>query len=408
MFQKKVYKVLLFDVIISLILPMQIYRCTLNAIIGQNVIYIGMLLIVLIYIIINRNYIIGGQKKLMYGCFLLSTVVLPIFSFHVDNIGSLLYVTILVVYYFLCDIVGRRFSCNKNIPMNWCILSTIVIDINIIQNINQINADTILGILFDPNSGTIRMRATFGFFHPNFAAVCIVSLLMLYYIILFNERRALVRTALIILFAFNSLALICTGSRTAILAILAFIISEVHIRALKFLQTAKTRFLMNFATLSAMLVIVFQLTDSSIDLSLLSSGRLDRILDGIQDLSQTGHLFLGYTVSSIVSLEANLGNSGILGTDNWYYMQILRYGILGLIIFMFPIFLYLKSVYKRVISNQTSTYYFSAVIMLLIYGVGENVLFNQAIPLTTLIWTIIFSELNLNSLCHCNHRRELD
>ena len=133
-------------------------------------------------------------------------------------------------------------------------------------------------------------------------------------------------------------------------------------------------------------------------LSDLSSGRVNTIVTGIDGLNYNGYLWFGYIVSNVSEANGSLSAIGIITSDNWYYLQIARFGLVGLLLFMIPIIITMKKILDFAQHRTDMRFVFTGCLTLFLYGFGENVVFNQGVVLSTFVWTLIFYVLALQRL----------
>ena len=375
------------DFLIIMIVPFLIIPLYDKSIISSYYAYFIYIMIIIIDLMIERRIIF---TKKMIPTYILSTIIYIIIPFclgHINSVFTFTYLIGLILFLFVCDIIGSRLVTNsKGIIIWWAILGTICIDIQVVNNIREINSLTMMNSFF--GTGT-RNRAFLGFNHPNATAMVIVFLIIIYYFIIKYMKLDLSykkRLLLIILMVFNFIALISTNSRTAIFCLLIFLLFNFVLNYIKSINNRKIRFLIIlFITLISMIVIN-KINYNEIIIS--SSGRDTTIINSINKMKESGSLWFGVGASNISNSRLILSNYGIKSTDNWYFMQMVRFGMIGLLSFCLLLLSIIIQLFRsRKIVDKN--YSISLLFMILLYGLGENVIYNQAIILSLIVWSFV-------------------
>ncbi len=374
------------------IVPLQMLSHTRLSIPFSNyIIYIVYLAILFFYYIKNTEIGISKSVRFLYYSVIVGMLFIPIFVFHVKSVADMIYLFLSICFLATCDILGRQLSKdNYRIIFVWVILCTAIVDFMVILNINEINVNTISGVFYSAND-KLRYRASFGFWHPNFAAIVLDTLLLLYYILLNYIVDVKLKRIIVFCILINCVPLLCTGSRTAIMSAIAFICFEIGFRILKKIRSKKIRGLIAVSLVFIISFIMLNINYDYESLSKFSSGRLSAVSVGLESLGRNNSLIFGFTVSKVSNLNASLSGIDATGSDNWYYTYIARFGIVGMVFFLLPLIIMIYRIYSALMKNLCMSYGLSAMLTLIIYSIGENVLFNQGVVISLVVWIIFFS-----------------
>ncbi|MCD8019320.1 MAG: hypothetical protein LUF92_06970 [Clostridiales bacterium] len=384
------------DWLISLVIPLQLYINTSSSFIPQSAVCLVFIAVILLDFLLNHSMQILMISMPMYAGVIICFIALPILCFHVQTISGLMYICLQVAFLLFCDLSGRKVYENSKILDICFLLSSAIVIFQIIVNISEINPNTISSIFYANSGSQVRYRASFGFVHPNFTALSLCVTLLLTYLRIKGEQRVFRRILLAAIIAIEFIALLCSGSRTGAICVFVFVILELLFKFLGDIASSALRFIIILSICVGAIFLIFSFggTIDTNELSTLSSGRYSTIVDGINQLAEEGRLLFGYTVTNVSEANATLISAGVSTSDNWYYIQITRFGIVGLVAILIPIIYVIHFLYQRVMDYYHTTYTLSAIIALMIYGVGENVVYNQGVALSVLIWILIFSQLN--------------
>lgn len=398
-------KLTLQDLLIIAIIPLQIFTHVTSPHISVNLMYVLFFIIIILHIMYgNKLYIFENTKGIYIG-FTLCFLVVPTLCFHIRDLSGCIYIALLLMYLLLCDVIGQRLaSCRINILMWWAFLSSVILFILVIINIKEINVNTLTSVFktkeYADSEGTaLRYRASLGFSHPNFAGIVCMMIFMLNYIAAQKAKTKKVRNLYVIFLILSIIPVLSTGSRTACLCIVAFIALEIAFKFLLKINDVKIRNLIMFVIVLFVVFVILGINNIDVQkLSDLSSGRVNTIVTGIDGLNDNGYLWFGYIVSNVSEANGSLSAIGIITSDNWYYLQIARFGLVGLLLFMIPIIITMKKILDFAQHRTDMRFVFTGCLTLFLYGFGENVVFNQGAVLSTFVWTLIFYVLALQRL----------
>lgn len=331
----------------------------------------------IVYILISGLFLISnillplGIKRSMI-IFIIVYLICPLLSFNI-KLETLLYFVLVVSFIISCYVGGVLLKGNKgNIIKYLVITNAIPLVYQIIINIEQINARTLMGVF----NGDRTHRAIFGYSHSNFAALFIVFEIILIYIWIKEEGNSILKSTLLIICV---VPLFATGSRSAVYCLCAFF-------ALNFILIISSGFKGCKNLVYVFLLVLcasFILFNYGQDLINESSGRKEYLMNNLEVIKQNGSLLLGSGGGSISNINQI---KGIRYSDNWYITTIINNGLIGLILMLFfLIYIFIGLLRSR--SNDKIT--ISLFIMLCIYSLSENIIFVPGICLSWFLWTYI-------------------
>lgn len=383
--------------LIGILIPAMILSHANNPLISINHIYVIYALIICISLIETTQLNINEVNKIVYLCVLLSTAIVPVIVFHIESLSSFIYVGLLILFIFVMDISGKTLRENTHKIINmWVYIGIFVVGFLVVRNFGEINSETITGVLYAGDIQLIRYRAKFGFHHSNFAAIGITTLLFCIYLKFKyacsrNERRF---SVLLVILLF--IPLLCTGSRTALISFGIFVISEIIFKIVGVIENKRVQFLLGVIGIGFLIIASINIVNtnsmSAEEFSTLTSGRYGTILENIKILEKEGKLWFGNTVTQVSSANKALSAIGASTSDNWYYLQIARFGVVGLVLMIFAII----AIFSRLIRGWryfgTDSVAVSSLLSLLVYGFGENVVYNQGVSICAVVWIFILKE----------------
>lgn len=377
------------DVLICLIPSAMILASSKTVPLSNNITYLLYILIIFLDVIRNKKLIFIKETSWLMIAVIMSMFVIPLIIGHINTMSSLAYVLLMIVYVYVINIVARRLSLDKDkkILKGWAFLGFITILPFIISNTNEINASTIRNIL---SSSTSRTRAYFGMIHPNTAAIILVSLIMSIYTILKKKllSSTFLKSVSLIVLLILFILLICTGSRTGIYSISIFFIMEIALSLIGRVKSPKKKTMIYF-----LLAILISICASRVSFESIvadTSNRDIRVSSSLQKLKEQNILIFGAGASSISEMKENFSMYGIKGEDNWYYTEIARFGIVGLIILLCSIFATMITAWRASRASCDFTLCFSLMILTLIYGLAENSVLIQSLPISIIAWSLIY------------------
>ena len=87
----------------------------------------------------------------------------------------------------------------------------------------------------------------------------------------------------------------------------------------------------------------------------------------------------GYTIFDAIDIGT---------TDNFYYTYILTFGIVGIIVLLIPYITSIRELYHGFNNNIIENNSLCLLISILIYGIGENIVFSQGAIIS--LFTLVF------------------
>lgn len=355
----------------------------LSSVAGSTFYYrFGYLAILLMYLIFSKNLKIS--KYYIETVIIISLVYIgmPIISLDL-NVEAITYYGMIAIFLLVATIVSENLNKDPiNSHKNLLISNSILLLLKIIQSINQINEITIMSVF----TGDRFNRASFGFSHPNFAAMFIVMEILMAYNAM--RKRALPKKLGIFIIICCVLPLFSTGSRSALYSLIVFFLSELLFVFLKiFKKYRKMIFVLLFG-----LGIWVGYKEFATELIIKSSGRYEIILHNIQVLINNGNILFGSGGGS----TSNIRNiDGIEFSDNWYMTIVLNYGLFGLVIMLVGLVVIFMAIYKR--NFSTDSFVISIMIMMIFYSFAENMLFVPGVALSWYFWCIVMAALKQRS-----------
>ncbi|MGN0601580.1 MAG: hypothetical protein ACI4I7_02585 [Oscillospiraceae bacterium] len=386
------------SILVGILIPMMILMHASNPFVNTNRIYMIYIMIIVVSLPNSYKLPINKTSKIIYTCVILSMFVVPIFAFNIDSFSSVIYALLLIVFLFVADYSGQILYRDFHRVINmWVYLGLIIVDILVITHIDEINKNTIFGVFYSSNLNSIRYRASFGFLHPNFASIAITTFLFCIYLKFKWAEDNREKIFSFILLIVHIIPLLCTGSRTAAISIVVFLSMEVILKFYNNIYSEKSKSIIIIFILLLILIsatsISSKSTMSAEDFSDLTSGRYGTIMDNLKILSDQGKIWFGNTVSSVSNANSSLALIGATTSDNWYYLQIARFGIVGTAIFMLCIVAIFINQLKSFGAKKIDSVSLSSMISLLVYGFGENVVYNQGVSLCAVVWIVLFMEI---------------
>ena len=376
---------------IILTLPMLI-ACFISGI-GLKVEYVYFLYfaIVAIDICLTRKIEFSRITVPLYLSLFIFWCLLPFALFHIDSINGAVYVFLLILFLLAVNVIGRdTVFTSIGFIKYWAIFAVVICLIQVARNIGEINIDTIQGVLYDASTKEHRIRASFGFYHPNSTAYILAATMLLQYIMYVETRiKYYLATMLICV-----IPLLCTGSRTGTIGIITFFIMELFFYILQ--RTDRGRIFVKIGAIVLIALVISSMDFSDIDTA--SSGRSTTIFSSLEVMYHNHSLLFGAIVTNISHANSTLKLFDLQGSDNAYYSIIIRFGVVGLVTFLSAAIYFVKKLYDESINYGLKTYCVSMFIMLMVYGLGENVLFNQSSVLCFLVWVFLFRQIYIRDI----------
>lgn len=353
--------------------------------------YIPMFCInVVLIIYFYRKRISISKHYIKVAIILTITIIgMPIITFNINStyfINSLLY-SLLYLNFIIFIILLSNYMVNGmyfKVIKCFCIGNSVILIINIASNLVNISFENlfinIFGIFND-----IKIVESFGYKHPNLAAIYILIQILLIYLY-FNNRKLTVKISIFILTIIICLiiCLILTGSRTAIICLAIFIIFKsiymIFNKIDKRLQITIITLVISIAG-----IILFNFNFDNLNFVESINIRIKSIKDIINYIRYNGNIFIGIGPSSVSQIA--LYTLGIGAPDNGFIVILIQYGIVGLVSILGCI-LYLFKFNKNNLNNINMT------ICLLFYSLTENVLFVPGVLISLIVWILIITDNN--------------
>ena len=351
----------------------------------RNGIYIPFILIIAIVFFSKRiSYSIFNKKNLIINrismLLFLSYSISPILGFTIFKytpVDNIIYIFLFYIFILFLYIIGKIFGDNYKyiLFLKYIFIgNSFILLINLIFNIKEIefiNFNTIL----TENRG---IRADFGINHPNLTAMYILTEMLLIYLLIIKEKKKY--TFGIVFLLILLIFLVATGSRTAILVFLVFIFLQIYSKL-----TNKINKYIRLSLFLAIISIIFILLIYKIDFNNIltrTSGRNVAFINNIEFIKIYGNIFTGIAPSNISTLMTKIT---LDYADNWYVVQIIQFGLIGLCIIIICI-LYLAKIFYY----NNNKLCLNLLISFLFYSSSERVFFVPGVTLSFVIWSIFF------------------
>lgn len=353
--------------------------------VNANLMYVPLLLILLF----NMDKLTLPVYYFPFGiAFLFTYLGCTILSGQLSLYG-IAYIALLGVFYITIPIIGKRASkYYADYVLFLLFAGALFLLPQVLLNIGSVSLDQITNALNVEGDSIVRNRLTFGFMHPNTAAYMIATEILLlnaYFRMKKNwKNRIVVLGVGLLLFV----GLLGTGSRTAIISVLALFAIQVGFAAINLLPKLKP--LLYFLCI---IIVLYLLFTTGIVGTLLnrSSGRTVALSTLYSALVRTDRLWFGTGVAGISAgnISAVLGQEIII--DGWYMHMFASTGIIGLVV----IFAGITSLFWHLLKNtpvgSERNFMFAIMFFLLCYGFAENVIFVPGILLSVVCWILIFA-----------------
>lgn len=342
---------------------------------------------------LNVNISIKIVMILLFLSFLVSPIIgLTIFNDKYTPLINIMYLGLYCIFTFSLIILASGVDKNKYLLYLKAALvgNSIWLVTNIVLNINEINSSNITSIFSRISTGGALdnsiTRVFFGFSQPNTAAMYIVvEIIILYMIIKLEKKKKILITIAIIAFY---ICIIPTGSRTAFISISLFLVLEL----LFFIGKKINKNILMFIIFSIIIpVVIVTLMKLNIkEILNATSGRYSNIIDDLSVIKNDKDLIFGIASVRISQMSLLITNMNII--DNWYVMDIIRFGLIGLYLALVSVFVTFISLAKKV--DKTALV---LLIVLLVYSFAENVLFTPGDVISWLSWFVFFCTIQIKS-----------
>ncbi|EJR48923.1 hypothetical protein IIM_04100 [Bacillus cereus VD107] len=235
-------------------------------------------------------------------------------------------------------------------------------------------------------------RATYGLGHPNFAGMIILVEIFSILFCLFWNRSIFIKIICIVLEVILIFALITTGNRAAVYALVFSIIVGVYLFLLKKINTLMRNILLVYSTVIFFIFIVFIFDWTSFYSSSASLIERFTIMNSvISYIPIYGDYLFGIAPLDQISLATEFI---FLRNDNWFIQTVVLYGVLGLtcmLILILYLFCYeVKTYFKS--KKNTSLFNLVVFIAVINYSMMEITLFAHGYSLSLFLWIIILTK----------------
>lgn len=372
----------------------QLHNLGLNI---EKLIYIPFIGIILCFLTMKKNkndLIVNLEIKFSNGagfifiCMILSYILSPIIGltlFKYDPISNIMYISLFIIFILALIILHTTINTEQRYYYTLKSLlcgNSIVLIFNLLKNItdiSDINFSTIL-------TSDREVRAIYGFSHPNTVSMFLLVEMLLIYLILKKYKREKYRIVSSISIFTLLIFLISTGSRTAILVVCLFILLSI-LDKLKEKLAIKLKICLNIVIMVVIMLFLLYKFDLNVFLAN-SSGRDTAIIQNISSVIKYGTILYGIAPVniSILNEPCNLGF-----TDNWFIVQLIQFGLIGIIFMIFCI----GKMFKIYNKNKNYTC-MNLLISILFYGFAERVVFVPGVLLSVIIWIILIVNLNID------------
>lgn len=357
----------------------------------------GIMVLGIFYVIfLDKIY----KKDMKYICnfililSILQFFVTPLFVFLIQGYKqSITYSLVTIVYILFCNLLA--YSLVKNNIFNnyiriFYFMTLIYILVSFLQNPVSINFSTIKMNLFDIDNRV--SREMFGFVAPNaFAILCISNILSgIYLTNVIYSYNNIKRCLIIISNIFNTILILTTGSRGALLSLISFYVVFYYNKMIYGKIPKIFKCIIEFGIAFIVIRYIIDFFGLNLDYAKLSSGRVEHWENVINVLKQNNTILIGLGYVSPNEFYNN-GITSRLLTDNWFIHTLATQGILGLILgisLITSILIYIYK-YRPVRYNNEYNFFVSFTVSILIYSIIENMFFSMNYILSIFYWISI-------------------
>ncbi|MCR5742968.1 MAG: hypothetical protein K6F92_04455 [Lachnospiraceae bacterium] len=363
-----------------------IYELATIGVLPNNVMYVP-LIIMLIY-----EYIIKGKrpqitkKYLLFGALMaLAYIFSSLLSFEL-MVNDVMYVILIFAMFFSLPVFGDIMSKNILCATRLLYLGNAVVLYPLLcMNVSKISFAQILNSL--AVDGMSRFgRNYFGFYHPNTAALMIVTQIVLSVILVSKSRKLMEKIVVSIIILPMIICLLSAGSRTAVIAVFLLFFLLFIFKSLKF--TPHFRFITYLVIVCAAVIVAIN-TDVVNMLIYNSSGRFYSTQLIVKEMNNQGRLLFGIGVHQISSGSISRILGGIFIVDNWYVYMFVSTGIIGFVSIVFGLVYYFRVIIKDTPVSQNRFLIRALIACLLVYGLAENVVFVPGVLYSIITWILL-------------------
>ncbi|GFN29858.1 hypothetical protein [Paenibacillus xylaniclasticus] len=302
-----------------------------------------------------------------------------------DPIKNLVYILLFMIFILsLSTAVSYiKYENYKTVLKTILLGNSILLIMNLLTNMNEINIDNYSWIL----AGERNSRANFGFSHPNTAGMFLfLEIILIYYVNKLGCGRWYVWTVLIgLLLPF----LLATGSRTAVIGTILFFLLSLYSSVL-----SKANPLIQLAVFFGVIVPGFIVMLYQFNLEAFfneASGRNSNLVHNLNILKEHDAVVFGIAPVNVSDLKTMI--DGLTFSDNWYVTHLIQFGLVGMALFVFSLFMVLfVSIRQKRLGIVT------LLIILLFYSGAENVMFIPGVLISWVMWILIFTKLKIKGI----------
>ncbi len=325
---------------------------------------------------------------LFYSFFTVLTLFSPMKEYAVDEyLGFLKFFVII----YLMVYTQRNFGgVRQFLKISYYTTSLFVIYLYAINDVSLNIANNISNAFFGEN----RIRAAYGFYNVNGMGNLVAMSLIIGVLLLdgINQEelrfKSIRRVVIFVLEVFEFAVLVSTGSRNAIVTIMAFLLSFIfmHITDIKNMSGSSKRILQILIIIVGASIVIWGYMDSIYSL-LEASYRLNGFTINLPLLTKNNRLFFGLGVFSpgLFGLhQVRYGPSFTL--DNYYLYILMETGVVGLLIISYL----LLSIWKGISQfDGKNKWILSAFIAWLVSGLAETSVIYPKFP-SSMVFLILF------------------
>lgn len=317
---------------------------------------------------------------------ILSYTISPIVGltiFKYAPLENIIYIILFILFIINLGIYSKIIDSNSKYKYFLKIIllgNSIVLIPKLITNMDQLQMIDFSTILTADRS----IRANFELSHPNTASMYILIEMLLIYLIYVRNNKVNIFSivSIIILLPF----LIATGSRTANISMVLFIVLEIYSKFISsFSKYVRVMISIVFITI-VFLVIIYKFDFSNLLNNM--SGRDRSFINNINAIEVYGNYIFGISPTSINTLNEICM---LDFADNWYIVQFIQFGGIGILLFFITLFIF---IYKFIQNRDYLS--INLLIVILIYSSAERVLFVPGVTLSWIVFTLLFIHIKNN------------
>ena len=325
---------------------------------------------------------------LFYSFFTILTLFSPMKEYTVDE--YLGFLKFFVIIFFMVYVQGNYGGVRRFLKVSYYTISLFIIYLYATNDVSLNIANSISTAFFGGN----RIRAAYGFYNVNGMGNLVAMTLIIGILLLDNmkEEEARfkgIRKAIIsALEIFEFAILMSTGSRNAIVTIMAFLLSFIfmHITDIKNMARTSKRVLQILILIIGATIVIWGYMDSIYSL-LEASYRLNGFTINLPLLTENNRVLFGLGVFSPGLFGLHQVSYGMSFTlDNYYLYILLETGVIGLLFISYL----LLSIWKGISQfDKKNKWMLSAFIAWLVSGLAETSVIYPKFP-SSMVFLILF------------------